>query len=116
MLGQCLRAGWTEKQFWLSSYRGVYALLIAMQKEQARQERLSWEQTRAICAFVAGPYRKKGDNSPVFVLPWDNEGKEVDKGRVLTPEEIQEKFAKRDARILKKFQDAKRFTAENRTG
>lgn len=105
-MGQCLLCGWTEQQFWFSTYRAVFNLVIARQKDEDNKARRSWEQTRAICEFVFKPYRKKNDLTKVFELPWDFVDQDK-KGRILTPEEIEEKFSKRDALVRKKFQNAK---------
>ena len=74
-MGMCLAAGWTEHQFWYSTYRAVYNLIRAVNNQRKKEHRRSWEQTRRICEYLYAPYRKKGDKKPVFKLPWDEEAK-----------------------------------------
>lgn len=110
-MGQCLLLGWTEAQFWFSSYRAVWNMLRARQREQEHAVRRSWEQTRMICAHVIAPYRKKGTGTkPVFELPWDTE-QETAAIIEQTPEQIAERearFARWDARRKKKLADAEK--------
>lgn len=107
-MGSCLAAGWSEQQFWRSSYRAVYNLLYTVNKKEENRRRELWEMTRRICAHVIAPYRKKGtEGEPVFALPWDNLGK---KQRVLTPEELaarKAKFARWDAAEKAKYNGEK---------
>lgn len=74
---------------------------------------MTWEQTRAICAYAIAPYRKKSDTGPVFELPWDHEEAQAPVS-ILTQEEIRKIFEKRDRRVLKKIQNGKRPAATDR--
>lgn len=77
-MGQCLSAGWTETQFWKSSYRAVYNLIYTLNKKSESESKERWEQTRALCQYMIAPYRKPGSNTGnVFPLPWDNDQIEV---------------------------------------
>jgi hypothetical protein len=72
-MGQCLLAGWTENQFWKSSYRAVFNLVYSIQKKEEAVVRQNWEQTRLICQHIIAPYRKPGQDGKVFDLPWDSD-------------------------------------------
>ena len=97
-MGLCLLAGWTERQFWFSTYRAVFNLINTMHRTNETRNRERWEQTRLICTYIAAQYRSKKDKGkPAFTLPWDDENKkpvELPKGEKLR--KMKEKFARWD--------------------
>lgn len=99
-MGQCLYAGWSEKQFWKSSYRAVYNLIYTVQKREEAKIHLSWEQIRTLCDFVIAPYKKTGQSGRAFDLPWDPGMEPV----VDTPEkaESREKFYNKIDRLMQR--------------
>lgn len=110
-MGQCLLCGWTESQFWFSTYRAVYNLVKARQDEEVSRYKAAWERTRVICDFVmAAPHKKKTGNGQLFELPWDNEPTQNNSTptKVLTLEEKAEIFGKRDRKIKRKLENGKR--------
>jgi hypothetical protein len=101
-MGQCLISGWSEDQFWLSSYRAAFNLIRARQEQEEQRYKDEWDRTRVICEYVFRPYRGK-TIGPVFDLPWDSERKGADKGRVLDDEEVKQKFAKLPKKLRKQI-------------
>lgn len=108
-MGRCLLVGWTENDFWFSTYRAVFNLIQAQNKRDEVATKEKWEQTRFICDAVvaASPNRKRVMQGRSFELPWDGEIAELEaeKIEVLTPEEKKARFAERDERVRKKFQN-----------
>lgn len=106
-MGRCLLVGWTENDFWFSTYRAVFNLIQAQNKRDEVASRERWEQTRQMCDYIIAPHRKRGSQGRSFELPWDGEIAELEaeKIEVLTPEQKKARFAERDERVRKKFQN-----------
>lgn len=101
-MGQCLLGGWSEDQFWNSSYRAVFNLIRASQDQEEQRYKAAWDRTRVICEYVS-PYRKKNSIGPIFELPWDRERKGENKGRVLDDDEVKQKFSKIPKKLRKRI-------------
>lgn len=104
-MGQCLLFGWSEYQFYKSTPRAVFNLIIAARNKAEQESRERWEQTRMLCDFIIAPHKRKGTTGRSFELPWDSEVKS-EKAEVLTPEELRKRFEERDRKVKKRFQNA----------
>lgn len=115
-MGQCLLSGWTEAQFWRSSYRAVFNLIYSRHRTQEKQRRETWEQTRFICQHIVAvsPHIKKSDKRwPIFELPWDHS--DAPEPIIETEEEKQERlqaqkelFDRWDREMKEKFENGTR--------